>query len=42
MKEVNNKISVFKPLENKNSKKADIVLNKLLAQQKSPRIHSTK
>jgi len=37
MKELNNNISVFKPLENKNSKKADIVFNKLLAQQKRPK-----
>ena len=37
MIELNNKISVFKPLENKSSKKADIVFNKLLAQQKRPK-----
>ena len=37
MIELKNKISVFKPLENKNSKKADIVFNKLLAQQKRPK-----
>jgi hypothetical protein len=37
MIELNNKISVFKPLENKSSKKADIVFNKLLAKYKKPK-----
>ena len=32
MKKINSEKSVFEPLENKDSKKADIVFNKLLGQ----------
>ena len=37
MKQINNNTSVFKPLENKSSKKANEVFNKLLAKQKKPK-----
>jgi len=36
MKQINNNISVFKPMENKSSKKANEVFIKLLAKQKRP------
>ena len=37
MRELINNTSVFKPLENKSSKKADILFNKLLSQHKRPK-----
>ena len=37
MKQINNNISVFKPMENKSSKKANEVFIKLLVEQKRPK-----
>ena len=37
MKQLNNNISVFKPMENKSSKKANEVFIKLLVEQRRPK-----